>query len=122
MPDNFDDVRAALAKATPGQWGWYWMSDGEEADCAVSTHSGVCVFRAPRYVRREQWAADGELVCLTHNRLPAILAALDAANARLAEAEGLLIGCLAAHHGDNAMSPEDWRNLARFLKESPDAQ
>lgn len=111
-PDNFDDVRAALAKATPGEW-----------EQGVAGRAGVVVFDGDdvRPVAATT-PANADFIALAHNRLPAILAALDDANARLAEAEGLLIGCLAAHHGDNAMSPEDWRNLARFLKESPDAQ
>lgn len=79
-PDNFDDVRAALAKATPGEW-----------EQGVAGRAGVVVFDGDdvRPVAATT-PANADFIALAHNRMPAVLAALDAANARLAEAEKLL--------------------------------
>jgi hypothetical protein len=55
------------ASPTAGEWEWYWRESADgEADCGVvaDVDSGraVSVCRAPRYVSKEQWEADGPLL------------------------------------------------------------
>lgn len=76
---NREAIRAACEAATPGPWLSEWT--------AVRGPKGGDLFTAPTTYGTNE---DADFIALARTALPETLAALDAAEARVKEAEGLL--------------------------------
>lgn len=59
--------------STPRPWTWHWREgDNGEADCGIlhEERPGMAysVCRCPRYVTKEQWEANAQLICDAVNK------------------------------------------------------
>ncbi len=96
--DNFNDLRAALAAAFPGQVKQRYGSNEIRTDDSNEAILGVFA-----------WHHDAILYALSHNQLPALLAALDEARA---ENDRLIEVCFGAEgiraDGELGLTKENW--------------